>query len=54
MKIFIDAANLNEIRRGADLGVLDGIPTNPAPAGREKARELLGEMIEPAESKVGR
>jgi transaldolase len=35
MKIFLDTANLNEIRRGADLGVLDGITTNPTLAAKE-------------------
>ena len=30
MKIFIDTANLDEIRRAAEMGVLDGVTTNPS------------------------
>ncbi len=30
MKFFIDTANLNEIREANDLGVLDGVTTNPS------------------------
>jgi transaldolase len=43
MKIFLDTANLEEIRRGAALGVLDGITINPILAAREKRpfRELV-------------
>lgn len=43
MKIFLDTANLEEVRRGADLGVLDGITTNPTLAAKEGRpfRELI-------------
>jgi transaldolase len=30
MKFFIDTADLNEIREAADMGVLDGVTTNPS------------------------
>ena len=30
MKFFIDTANLNEIKEAYDLGVLDGVTTNPS------------------------
>lgn len=30
MKIFLDTADLNEIRRAADAGLIDGITTNPS------------------------
>ena len=30
MKFFIDTANLNQIREAQDLGVLDGVTTNPS------------------------
>ncbi|HEX8298617.1 MAG TPA: fructose-6-phosphate aldolase [Rubricoccaceae bacterium] len=30
MKFFIDTANLDEIREAADMGVLDGVTTNPS------------------------
>jgi len=30
MKFFIDTANLDEIRSAAELGMLDGVTTNPS------------------------
>lgn len=36
MKIFLDTANLEEIRQGVALGVLDGVTTNPTLVAREK------------------
>jgi transaldolase len=35
MKIFIDTANLNEIREAASYGILDGVTTNPSLMARE-------------------
>ncbi len=35
MKFFIDTANLNEIREAHDLGVLDGVTTNPSLMAKE-------------------
>lgn len=35
MKFFIDTANLNEIREAQDLGVLDGVTTNPSLMAKE-------------------
>jgi transaldolase len=35
MKFFIDTANLNEIKEAYDLGVLDGVTTNPSPMAKE-------------------
>ncbi len=35
MKIFLDTANLDEIRRGAEWGVVDGVTTNPTLLARE-------------------
>ncbi|MEN8794909.1 MAG: fructose-6-phosphate aldolase, partial [Flavobacteriales bacterium] len=29
MKFFIDTANLNDIKDANDLGILDGVTTNP-------------------------
>ena len=37
MKLFLDTANLEEIRKGADMGVLDGVTTNPSLIAREGA-----------------
>ena len=46
MKIFLDTGNLDEIRRARDLGVVDGITTNPTLAAKEGRpfRELILEM----------
>jgi transaldolase len=35
MKFFVDTANLNEIREAHDLGVLDGVTTNPSLMAKE-------------------
>ncbi|MGW8268057.1 MAG: fructose-6-phosphate aldolase [Longimicrobiales bacterium] len=50
MKIFLDTADLNEIRRAADAGLIDGVTTNPsllakAAAGRD-AKEIFKEIAE--------
>jgi transaldolase len=36
MKFFLDTANLDEIRHGVSLGVIDGITTNPTLVAKEK------------------
>src|SRR5690348_5051824 len=36
MKIFLDTANLDEIRQGVSLGVIDGVTTNPTLVAKEK------------------
>ena len=35
MKFFIDTANLNQIKEAEDLGVLDGVTTNPSLMAKE-------------------
>lgn len=35
MKLFLDTANIDEIRKAADTGVLDGVTTNPSLVARE-------------------
>jgi transaldolase len=40
MKIFLDTANVNEIREAASLGLVDGVTTNPSLLAREKAPYL--------------
>ena len=35
MKFFIDTANLDEVREAQDLGVLDGVTTNPSLMAKE-------------------
>lgn len=35
MRIFLDTANLDEIRKGADWGIVDGVTTNPSLIAKE-------------------
>src|SRR5438552_18556119 len=46
MKIFLDTANLNEIKEGVALGVVDGVTTNPSLIAKEKRpfRPLVEEI----------
>ncbi|MFZ1683793.1 MAG: fructose-6-phosphate aldolase [Candidatus Zixiibacteriota bacterium] len=46
MKFFIDTANVDEIKKAAAMGLLDGVTTNPSLAARETApyREILTEI----------
>jgi transaldolase len=46
MKIFIDTANLEEIKKAKDLGIIDGVTTNPSLLAKEKenSKELLEEI----------
>ena len=46
MKIFLDTANIDEIRQAASLGVLDGVTTNPSLVAKESGefRDMLREI----------
>ncbi|MEW6170956.1 MAG: fructose-6-phosphate aldolase [Candidatus Omnitrophota bacterium] len=46
MKIFLDTANINEIKEALSWGAIDGVTTNPTLISKEKvsARELLTEI----------
>src|SRR6516165_10063380 len=46
MKIFLDTANVKELREVAEMGLLDGVTTNPTLAAKEKRpfRELVDEI----------
>ena len=46
MKIFLDTANLEEIREAAALGVVDGVTTNPSLLAKETGdpEEILVEI----------
>jgi len=46
VKIFLDTANVNEIKEGVALGVVDGVTTNPTLASKEKKpfRPLVEEI----------
>jgi transaldolase len=56
MKIFLDTADLDEIRRAAAAGLIDGITTNPTlvatAAGDRSPRELFREICEVADGPV--
>ena len=36
MKFFIDTANVEEIRKGLEMGLVDGVTTNPSLLAKEK------------------
>ena len=38
MEIFIDTANIDEIKKVNDLGILDGVTTNPSLVANEKGK----------------
>ncbi|MGQ0626780.1 MAG: transaldolase family protein, partial [Phycisphaerales bacterium] len=49
MELYIDTANLDEIKEARDLGVLDGVTTNPSLIAKEKGttyHKRLGEICE--------
>ncbi len=54
MKLFLDTANLDEIRRGVDLGVVDGVTTNPTLIAREGKpyRDVLREICRTVDGPV--
>ncbi|HLA28648.1 MAG TPA: fructose-6-phosphate aldolase [Syntrophales bacterium] len=47
MKFFIDTANIGEIREGIDLGMVDGVTTNPSLIAKENKRfdEVIREIL---------
>ena len=47
MKIFIDSANIDEIRKANDWGIIDGVTTNPSLVVKEKKqfKELVQEIL---------
>jgi transaldolase len=46
MKIFVDTANLDEVKNAAKMGILDGVTTNPSLVAKEGVdfRKLLAEI----------
>jgi transaldolase len=46
MQLFIDSADLDEIREGVELGVVDGVTTNPTLIAQERAGEAPGSLRE--------
>jgi transaldolase len=47
MKIFLDTANLESIRKFNDMGLVDGVTTNPTLLSKEKGdpEEIMGEIV---------
>lgn len=41
MKIFVDTANLNEIKEAASFGILDGVTTNPSLISKEGHKDVM-------------
>ncbi len=54
MKFFIDTANIQEIKEGIDLGMVDGVTTNPSLIAREKKgfEEIVKEILEVVDGPV--
>ncbi|MCY3973181.1 MAG: fructose-6-phosphate aldolase [Candidatus Dadabacteria bacterium] len=45
MKIFLDSANLKEIRHAASLGVIDGVTTNPSLVSNEGGQKSFAALV---------
>ncbi len=45
MKFFIDTANLNEIKDAADIGLVDGVTTNPSLVAKEGAKDFQSHIL---------
>lgn len=54
MKFFIDSANIDEIKEGISLGMVDGVTTNPSLIAKEKMRfeEVIREILEAVDGPV--
>ncbi|MBI2866963.1 MAG: fructose-6-phosphate aldolase [Chloroflexi bacterium] len=46
MKLFLDTANIDEIRRGASMGVISGVTTNPSLVAKEGRADLKASLLE--------
>jgi len=54
MKFFIDTANIQEIKEGIDLGMVDGVTTNPSLIAKEKKgfEEVVKEILDTVDGPV--
>ena len=54
MKFFIDTGNLDEIKKAKDLGILDGVTTNPSLVSKEGRdfKSLLRDICEVVDGPV--
>ncbi len=50
MKLFVDTANLDEIRQAAGLGVISGVTTNPSLLAKNNCGDIKGVIQETASS----
>ena len=48
MKFFLDTANIDQIKEAKDMGMLDGVTTNPTLVAKEnkETHELYSEIVE--------
>ncbi|MDO8531487.1 MAG: fructose-6-phosphate aldolase [Dehalococcoidia bacterium] len=46
MHLFLDTANIDEIRRGASMGVISGVTTNPSLVAKEGRSDLKSALLE--------
>ncbi len=53
MKFFIDTANLNEIREASELGVIDGVTTNPSLIAKESGVDFKNHIAAICEIVLG-
>ncbi len=53
MRLFLDTANIDEIRHGVELGVLTGVTTNPSLIAKERGVPYRDRVIEIAEAVDG-
>lgn len=54
MKFFIDTANIDEIKKGVDMGMVDGVTTNPSLVAKETKpfEEILKEICETVDGPI--
>ncbi len=54
MKFFIDTANIDEIKKGVDMGMVDGVTTNPSLIAKEDKpfEEILKEICETVDGPI--
>lgn len=54
MKFFIDTANIDEIKEAREMGILDGVTTNPSLAAKENRpyKEILAEICQAVDGPV--
>ena len=54
MKFFIDTANIDEIKKGVEMGMVDGVTTNPSLIAREDRQfeEIITEICQTVEGPV--